>query len=101
MRHRISNDAAKENITPSALMPDLAARGFSPSVIAIIAAGNNSEEQTDFKVTYTKTSDRYSMHWVPNLSLIPVPSGFWLGLNEQNVSTVESKHEYAIYWKNH
>ncbi|MCU5589249.1 leukocidin family pore-forming toxin [Bacillus cereus] len=101
MRHRISNDAAKDNITPSTLMPDLAARGFSPSVIAIIAADNNSEEQTDFKVTYTKTSDRYSMLWVPNLSPIIPVSGSWLGTNEQNVSTVESNHEYAIDWKNH
>lgn len=101
MKHRISSDAAKDNITPSALMPDLAARGFSPSVVAIIAADNNSEEQTDFKVTYIKSSDRYSMHWVPNVSIIPVPSGFWLGKNEQNVSTVESSHEYTIDWKNH
>ncbi|HDR7950961.1 TPA: leukocidin family pore-forming toxin [Bacillus toyonensis] len=62
---------------------------------------HQTEEQTDFKVTYTKTSDRYAMHWVPNLSPFPVPSGHWLGLNEQNVSTVESKHEYTINWKNH
>ncbi|WP_410993749.1 leukocidin family pore-forming toxin [Bacillus cereus] len=106
MKSRTKNNA-EDNFISDQEMPALASNGFSPGMVAVVEVSKDSEELTDFTVTYARHSDKYELNWWKNPGGILVESGFvpsipshWTGYNTPDVDVTEASHSYKIDWKN-
>lgn len=89
MKTRNRNWAIDNFLSPNQ-MPALAARNFSPAMVATLIA-DKDEEITELKVYLGRWNDKYSLDWV---------SSRWIGANRTNASYESSVVTYKLDWKN-